>query len=147
MSTKSRLDALYLRADKICISANSRIVLMSDCHRGVGNHGDNFLYNQNLAAAALSYYNRRQFTYVELGDGDELWENRRIGPVIRMHDDIFEILSHFYRQGRFFMLYGNHDRKKEQPQFMERYYTHYYCENQDCYQELFPQLAAKEGLI
>ena len=147
MSTKSRLDALYLEADKICIGANSRIVLMSDCHRGVGNHGDNFLYNQNLAAAALSYYNRRQFTYVELGDGDELWENRKIEPVIRMHEDIFEILSHFYRQGRFIMLYGNHDRKKEQPRFMDRYYTHYYCENKDCYQELFPCLTAKEGLI
>lgn len=112
MSTKSRLDALYLGADKICIGEGSRIVLMSDCHRGVGNHGDNFLYNQNLAAAALSYYDRRQFTYVELGDGDELWENRRIEPVIRMHDDIFETLSRLYRQGRFIMLYGNHDRKK-----------------------------------
>lgn len=147
MSTKRRLDALYLSADKICIGKGSRIVLMSDCHRGVGNHGDNFLYNQNLAAAALSYYDRRQFTYVELGDGDELWENRRIEPIIRMHDDIFETLSRLYRQGRFIMLYGNHDRKKEQPRFMERYYAHYYCEHEDRYRELFPHCAAKEGLI
>ena len=141
MSTKRRLDALYLSADKICIGKGSRIVLMSDCHRGVGNHGDNFLYNQNLAAAALSYYDRRQFTYVELGDGDELWENRRIEPIIRMHDDIFETLSRLYRQGRFIMLYGNHDRKKEQPRFMERYYAHYYCEHEDRYRELFPHCA------
>ena len=90
----------------------------------------NFLYNQNLAAAALSYYDRRQFTYVELGDGDELWENRRIEPIIRMHDDIFETAFPSYRRGRFIMLYGNHDRKKEQPRFMERYYAHYYCEHE-----------------
>ena len=51
---------------------------MSDCHRGQGTEGDNFLKNQNLFLGALEYYNHRGFIYIELGDGDELCENRKI---------------------------------------------------------------------
>lgn len=35
--------------------------------------------------AALRYYNKRAFTYLELGDGDELWENRSIERIRQMH--------------------------------------------------------------
>lgn len=147
MSTQSRLNALYREAERIRIGTGSRIVLMSDCHRGVGNHGDNFLNNQNLVYAALSYYNCRNFTYVELGDGDELWENRRIQPIIQTHSNIFWLLSRFYCQGRFIMLYGNHDRKKEQSRFLKRFYEQYYDDSRDCMQELFPGLVAREGIV
>lgn len=147
MSTKSRLDNLYREADRIRVSECARIVLMSDCHRGVGNHGDNFLNNRHLVSAALSYYYQRQFTYVELGDGDELWENPNMGMIIQEHSDIFELLSKFYRSGRFIMLYGNHDRKKEKQRFMERYCERYYPIHRDCHCELFPGLKAKEGVV
>lgn len=147
MSTKSRLDRLYREADRICFNSQAKIVLMSDCHRGVGNHGDNFLKNRYLVSAALSYYNDRRFTYMELGDGDELWENRNIDRIIQEHSDIFELLSCFYRDGRFLMLYGNHDRKKEKQRFMERYYSKYYCDSRDCRCELFPEMEAKEGIV
>ena len=38
-----------------------------------------------LYLAALRYYNKRAFTYLELGDGDELWENRSIERIRQMH--------------------------------------------------------------
>lgn len=147
MSTKSGLDNLYQNAESICFDNHTKIVLMSDCHRGVGNHGDNFLNNQNLVFAALSYYNSRGFTYMELGDGDELWENRRMDMIIQEHSDIFWLLSCFYSRGRFFMLYGNHDRKKEKSRFMQRFFQKYYCDSDDCHCDLFPGLEAKEGLV
>lgn len=53
MKTGRRLDEVYRNARRIRIDKDSRIVCMSDCHRGVGNHGDNFPPNQNVFFAAL----------------------------------------------------------------------------------------------
>lgn len=147
MSTGSRLSRLYGEADRICFDYSTKIVLMSDCHRGTGNWGDNFLNNQNLFFAALNFYHDRQFTYVELGDGDELWENRKLQNIIQVHSNAFWLMSSLYRQGRFYMLYGNHDRKKQNRKYMLSQCDKYYCESMDCNQDLFPGMTAREGLV
>ena len=49
---------------------------------------------------------------IEAGDGDELWENRDLARICEIHSDVFALLARFYYEGRFFMLYGNHDRVK-----------------------------------
>ena len=61
--TAKRLDQAYKNALCLPIHKGSRIVMMSDCHRGVGNWGDNFLANQNLFFAALQYYNQRKLNW------------------------------------------------------------------------------------
>lgn len=55
-------------------SEQTRIVFFCDCHRGDGSWSDSFLHNKILYQAALDYYWINGFTYVEVGDGDELWE-------------------------------------------------------------------------
>lgn len=147
MRTKKRLTKLFREADRICFNQTSRIVLMSDCHRGTGTHGDNFLNNSPLTFAALTYYNQRQFTYIELGDGDELWENRNPDAIIQAHSNIFWLLSRFYCKDRFIMLFGNHDRKKQNKRFFKRHYEKYYCDSKDCKCDLFPGMEPKEAII
>ena len=66
-----RLDKSFRTAPVLALTPHSRIVLISDCHRGVGNSNDNFLKNQHLYFAALQSYYKLGFTYIELGDGDE----------------------------------------------------------------------------
>lgn len=66
---------------------------MSDCHRGIGTSSDNFLKNQHLFFAALKYYYKRGYTYIELGDGDELWENRSMKNIVEVHDEVFEMFA------------------------------------------------------
>lgn len=115
MSYYSRLKKSFEGACKLPLSPQSKYVLFSDCHRGIGNSNDNFLKNRSLYLAALRHYYRNNFTYIELGDGDELWENRDMRQIIQIHSDVFEQLALFHRQGRLYMLYGNHDMiKKEQ---------------------------------
>ena len=77
VSTPKRLDEIYRHAQEIPFDSDSKLILMSDCHRGQGNAGDNFLANQTVCFGALQYYYQNGFTYIELGDGDELWENRQ----------------------------------------------------------------------
>lgn len=104
-----RLDKSFRNAPVLALGPRSRIVLVSDCHRGVGNANDNFLKNQNLYFAALRHYYKKGFVYVELGDGDELWENRSLAAIREIHGDVFCLLSLFHREGRLYQLYGNHD--------------------------------------
>ncbi|MCI8320314.1 MAG: serine/threonine protein phosphatase [Dorea sp.] len=146
MSTESRLNKLLRTSPVIPCDYLSRFVIMSDCHRGIGNWGDNFLKNQNIYSAALSYYYRHGYSYIELGDGDELWENRSMKEIIATHSNVFELLSRFFREHRLYMLCGNHDFIKRKQKFI-RCCSEYYRESQCCPQPLMPGLCVHEGLI
>ena len=104
-----RLDKSFRNAPVLALYPHSRIVLISDCHRGVGNANDNFLKNQHLYFAALRYYYAKGFIYIELGDGEELWENRSLAAIREIHSNVFWLLSLFQKENRLYMLYGNHD--------------------------------------
>ena len=144
---KKRLDEVYQASERITLYPRSRYVFMSDCHRGIGNRGDNFTPNQNLFYAALQYYSRRNYSYIEAGDGDELWENRCLRDIIQTHSESFWLMSQLYRQGRFYMLYGNHDRKKEKKEYVIAQCQDCYLESRHCAEELFPGIIVREGLI
>lgn len=112
-----QIDLAFREAQIISTSVHKRIVLFSDCHRGTGNWSDSFINNKTIFEAALTYYYNHDYTYIELGDGDELWENRCFAHIAEVHSDIFNLLSRFAKKGRLFMLWGNHDRIKSSRNF------------------------------
>lgn len=112
-NASSRINEAFSHAPVLPLSECSRYVLFSDCHRGNGSSNDNFLKNQNLYFAALNYYYEENFCYIELGDGDELWENRCFSSIQEIHSNVFWLLSKFYDEHRLWMLYGNHDMVKQ----------------------------------
>lgn len=146
-SVKTRLRGVYRRAKVVPYHAGSKLIIMSDCHRGQGNTADNYLNNQELVFSALDHYLRNGFTYIELGDGDELWENRNMKPIIDVHSDVFWLMSQFYGDHRLHMLYGNHDIVKRRPHFAEKHLQRYFCDSQDAHLPLFPGIEIAEGLI
>ena len=147
MSADSRLNRAFEYAPSLPLLEHSRFVLFSDCHRGTGTSGDNFLKNQHLYFAALQYYLERNFTYIELGDGDELWENRRMGQIIEIHSNVFWLLSLFHRQNRLYMVYGNHDMAKKKKSYGKAFCSSYFCTDTQSYQPLFPHVTFHEGII
>ncbi|MCD8037539.1 MAG: metallophosphoesterase [Lachnospiraceae bacterium] len=127
MSCYSRLKKSLEGALKLPLNSRTKYVLISDWHRGCGTSNDNFLKNQSLYSAALSYYYRAGYTYIELGDGDELWENRSTKQIIEAHSDVFSLLARFHGQKRLYMLYGNHDIVKRKHKTAVRNYSAYPC--------------------
>ncbi len=147
MSVSKRLSQVFANSKVINFDENSRIVIMSDCHRGNGSWGDNFSNNQNLYFAALYHYYNNGYTYIELGDGDELWENRTINDIIGAHSDAFWLMSLLHKDYRFYMLYGNHDIIKRDPRFAHTKCQEIYCDSLNSNIPLFPDIEIMEGLI
>lgn len=117
MGCHERIDRALDAALYLPLHAHSRYVILSDCHRGEGTANDNFLKNEHLYLAALSYYLKRGFCYLELGDGEELWENRSMERIIRYHGEVYGLLDCFKKSGRLVQLYGNHDMQLRAERF------------------------------
>lgn len=147
LSASKRLTQVYQNSKVVTFDESSRIVIMSDCHRGNGSWGDNFLNNQNLYFAALYYYYENGYTYIELGDGDELWENRSIDDIKNAHSDAFWLMSLFYKDHRFYMLYGNHDIVKGGNSYAHTNCHEFFCDSVNSMVPLFPGIDISEGLI
>jgi UDP-2,3-diacylglucosamine pyrophosphatase LpxH len=106
---RRRLDQTLSAARRVPFDDDTRLVFFSDCHRGDKGPSDAFAVNEALFCHALSHYDREAFTYVEVGDGDELWRNRSFADVRRAHRRTYDLLHRFHRAGRLHMILGNHD--------------------------------------
>lgn len=105
------------------------------------------MQNEYLFLAALKYYYPRGFTYLELGDGDELWENRFFSHIKETHSQSFQLLAEFYRRDRFWAIYGNHDMVKKHSRFPGKYCQSFYCGHPLGEQPLFPGITFYPGII
>ncbi|MDP4088738.1 MAG: serine/threonine protein phosphatase, partial [Bacillota bacterium] len=106
MNTLKRISQVFQESEQITYDDSSKIVLMSDCHRGDGNWSDDFSKNQSTCYAALSHYYKEGYSYIEIGDGDELWETSNYYDIIHVHSDTFFLLSKFFREGRLHFIFG-----------------------------------------
>lgn len=147
MSTFSRLNEVRASAKRIPIDNDSRIILFSDCHRGDYGWADDFAKNQNLVYHALSYYFHEGYTYIELGDGDDLWKHHNFHEIFTAHRVIFEIMMRYHAEKRFYMVAGNHDIEKSYPRFVQTYLYTYFDEVTQTRKPFFPDLVVHQGLI
>ena len=109
----------FADAPEILFDDLSHIVFMSDLHRGDASGADAFYPHRNIFRTALKYYDTAGFTYVELGDSDELWENRRFDGIGETYSTIFETLGALYKDGRYQAVVGNHDMIKKKQKWVE----------------------------
>jgi predicted phosphodiesterase len=123
------------------------LILFSDVHRGDNSWADDFAHNQNLFFFALEHYFKEGFTYIELGDGDELWENKRFTDVRLAHSHVFWQMSEFYRSGRLHMIYGNHDMERSDVSVVAETLDKYIDERTGEKKPLFPDIKIHEGII
>lgn len=117
----SRMDSSYMHALALPLRQDSKYIVFSDCHRGDGRADDNFLKNELMYLAALRYYYKNGYTYIELGDGDELWENRSIEKIKEMHPHSFAMIEKFRKEDRFYPVYGNHDMVKKETAYSKKH--------------------------
>jgi len=151
MDKLEQITKIFEVAEQIPFDDSSKFVLMSDCHRGDGNWTDNFLKNRNIFVAALNHYYNNNYTYIEIGDGDELWENRKLSDIMHIHKDTFWLLSEFHKAGRLYLIFGNHDIEKKNPSFLRKnirkYLRMYFDQREEEYLSIFQSIKVHEGLV
>jgi UDP-2,3-diacylglucosamine pyrophosphatase LpxH len=104
-----RMSSVFERASVVPFDTSSRIVFFSDIHRGDGSQADGFVHNAKLFLQALRHYHDKDFTYIEVGDGDELWKGWRFEEIRQAYPRIFDLLHDFAEHDRLHLIVGNHD--------------------------------------
>jgi UDP-2,3-diacylglucosamine pyrophosphatase LpxH len=147
MNSLERITKVFESATEIPFDDSSRFILMSDVHRGDGSWADDFLRNQNLYFAALTHYYQENYTYIEIGDGDELWKNKKLPDIINVHRDVFELLSKFFDEHRLYFIFGNHDMVKRKDKFVKNNLYQYFDGREKKPVPLFENIKLHEGLV
>jgi len=141
------LDRAYEKAKNISINKESKIVFFSDLHKGDNSYADDFKHNMEIYDYALNKYYENDFTYIELGDGIELWENRSFAPIYHAHKESFDLLKLFSNKDRLYMLWGNHDMEFRDPIFVEKIIFKYFLPKNIAEKNLLFNLKYYESLI
>ncbi|MDP4093715.1 MAG: serine/threonine protein phosphatase [Bacillota bacterium] len=147
MYISRRLSHVYAQSKQIPFNDNSKFIFFSDCHRGDNSKADNFAPNRKIYNSALDYYYKAGYTYIEIGDGDELWENDRFSSLVNAHLDIYMSLQKFHNANRYYMIWGNHDICKRSAVFVKRNLFSYYNSGLNKFEPLFDGINLHEGLI
>lgn len=125
------------RVRHITLTPGMKLVVMSDMHRGDGSGADDFAQNSLIYRCALEYYLENGFTYIELGDAEELWENDNFDQIYITHTPVYELLAKFHdtdpEKTRYIKVWGNHDL--------------YWKEHEAVYRTLFPGIVIHEGIV
>lgn len=105
----ARLDKAFQLSHQLTFDDQSKYILFSDCHRGLNDRHDIFAPNANLFLEVLGHYYQQGFTYIENGDGDELWHNRHFKDIREAYGPVFELIHAFKNKNRLYLIAGNHD--------------------------------------
>ncbi|CAM1342781.1 metallophosphoesterase [Tenacibaculum amylolyticum] len=145
MSANKRISNAFKKAKTLPLHKDSKYILFSDCHRGDNSFADDFARNRKIYNYALSQYFSNDFTYIELGDGDELWENS-FDNIFSANKDSFLILKKFYEHNRVHFIWGNHDMDYKNPKNITKNLSNYYESSTGKEETLMPNASFSEAI-
>lgn len=136
----------FKNAKKVSLKPNSKFVFFSDCHRGDNSYADDFSHNRKIYFHALRDYYKKAYTYIELGDGIELWENTDFDEIFNAHKDVFLLLRDFHLKNRLHMIWGNHDMVFRNPKRTAALLANYFDEITGKNKPLLDEIVIEEGI-
>lgn len=147
MSSQTRLDRAYQQAKRIDFNDQSKFILFSDCHRSDGSFADDFANNRNIYFHALNHYYSHGFQYIELGDGDELWENLFFKDILEANKNVFLLQQKFFNDNKLHKIWGNHDMVFRNNNTVRKNFSEYFDPNLGEKVSLMPGLQYHEGIV
>ncbi|MFD2908869.1 metallophosphoesterase [Flavobacterium ardleyense] len=147
MSSQDRLTKAYKEAKRIGFDNTSKFILFSDVHRGDSSFADDFANNRNIYYHALQHYFKEGYTYIELGDGDELWENIFFKDIFEVNKNVYLLMQKFFVENRLHLIFGNHDFVYKNPDNVKKLLSEYFEPREGKKLPLFPNITFSEGII
>ncbi|MBL4745839.1 MAG: metallophosphoesterase family protein [Flavobacteriaceae bacterium] len=136
----------FKKAHALHITKHSKVIIFSDCHRGNNSYADDFSHNSKIYKHALDNYCDKDFTYIELGDGIELWENNDFSEILTSYKDVFDLLLKFHDKNQLYLLWGNHDMVFKKKKNVSKILGSYLDKNTGKRVPLFTDLSYYESL-
>ncbi|MEP6750873.1 MAG: metallophosphoesterase [Bacteroidota bacterium] len=91
-----------------------RFIIFSDQHKGARDDADDFTLAEKNYTTALDHYYTNDFTFINLGDCEELWENTP-DVVMKYNKTVLQSETRFLLQNRYYRVFGNHDLEWKYP--------------------------------
>lgn len=105
--------------------AKDKFILFSDQHKGNRNSGDDFANNEANYISALEYYRQHNFSFINLGDSEEIWKYK-VEEVLPKNEKNLAAEAAFH-PGRYYKTFGNHDliwkNKWDAERLLKNYFT------------------------
>lgn len=137
----------FNKAESLCINIDSRLIFFSDMHKGDNSYADDFAHNMKIYEDALLHYYQNDFTYFELGDGVELWENSSFEPIYKTYKSIFDLQMKFHKEERLHILWGNHDMVFKDKNVVEAMLNKFFVDKQSKDKKLLFDVDFKESIL
>jgi predicted phosphodiesterase len=91
-----------------------KFIIFSDQHKGIQDNADDFMLAEKNYRAALEFYYSNGFSFINLGDCEELWENTP-DAVMKMNKPILQTEACFLEAQKYYRVFGNHDLEWKYP--------------------------------
>ncbi|RYY55488.1 MAG: metallophosphoesterase [Chitinophagaceae bacterium] len=121
-------------------------IIFSDQHKGARDGADDFTLAEPCYLAALEHYNTSGFSFISLGDSEELWENT-LGQVKKYNERTFEAEKKFQQRNSFYKVLGNHDLYWGNDPLASWELKKIYGEDVKIYEGLILEMYNPEGLL
>ncbi|MGC4100162.1 metallophosphoesterase [Ferruginibacter sp.] len=102
-----------------------KFIIFSDQHKGSRDSADDFANNENNYLKALDYYKQQQFSFINMGDSEELWKYKP-EQVLPNNEKVFAAEAAF-QPNNYFKTFGNHDLIWKNKLDINRYLTPYFA--------------------
>lgn len=145
--TNKILNNAFNKAESICINNDSKLIFFSDMHKGDNSYADDFTHNVKIYHHALQHYYDSGFTYFELGDGVELWENKSFEPIYNTYKFIFDLQLKFHKENRLHLIFGNHDMVFKDKNVVEEMLNKFFIDKESKSKKLLFDVDFKEGML
>ncbi len=106
-------------------AANDKFIIFSDQHKGNRDFADDFANNEFNYLKALEYYQQQKFSFINLGDSEELWKYKT-EDVLPKNEKTFAAEAAF-QPNNYFKTFGNHDIFWKNKWDAERYLKKYFA--------------------
>lgn len=147
MSSQTRLSRAYKEAKRIPFNSSDKFILFSDCHRGDSSFADDFANNRNIYFHALNHYFKENYQYIELGDGDELWENLFFKDIFEANKNVYLLMQKFFNHNRLHLIYGNHDMVYRNENIIKKNLYEYFETKENKNVPFLPNVKFHEGIV
>lgn len=147
MSLDKRLKKILNSAEVVEFTDRDKMVFFSDVHRGNNSWADEFAKNETVYSYALQYYYKQGFTYIEVGDGDELLKFKYLEPIRIAHEGVYRQLQQFHKKKRLYYIFGNHDIEYRNPDLVHYKLNRLFNDDTQEPEVLFDDFKAHEGIL